>query len=128
LFGPEVPLYFSFFYPLEYIGLRFVIFLSGSALANAYEGALAYALSNIHTHISDWKFLFIVEGVSTVLLAVVIWFYLPDSPSKARFLNERERLVAQEFAQSQPGDFETEGLHISQLLEAFKDYRSTHTL
>lgn len=124
MFGPGVPLYFSFFYPREYIGLRFGIFLSGAALANAYGGALAFALSHINSSVSNWRFLFIIEGVPTVLLAVVVWFYLPDSPSTARFLTPREREVAQSLANSQPGDYEHQGLQVKQLAEAFKDYRS----
>ena len=124
MFGPGIPLYFSFFYPRECIGLRFGIFLSGSALANVYGGVLAYGLSHIHSKVADWKFLFIIEGVPTVLLAMVVWFCLPDSPSTARFLNDRERLVAQAYANNQPGDFEHEGIQLKQLAEAFLDYRS----
>lgn len=127
MFGPGIPLYFSFFYPPEYMGLRFGIFLSGAALANAYGGALAYGLAHIHSSVANWKFLFIIEGVPTVLLAAVAWFFLPDAPGKARFLNEREKLIAEEFAENQPGDFEHDGLNISQLLDAFKDYRSMST-
>jgi sugar phosphate permease len=126
MFGPGIPLYFTFFYPPEYMGLRFGIFLSGSALANAYGGALAYGLSHIHSSVANWKLLFIIEGVPTVLLAVVAWFFLPDAPDKARFLNEREKLIAVEFAQNQAGDFKSEGLNLSQLAEAFKDYRSMY--
>lgn len=33
-------------------------------------------------------------GGATCLWAVVIWVFLPDSPSNARFFNHRERLVA----------------------------------
>jgi hypothetical protein len=33
-------------------------------------------------------------GGATCLWAFVIWFFLPDSPSKAKFLNHRERLIA----------------------------------
>jgi MFS family permease len=62
MFGPGVPLYMSFFYPREYMGVRFGIFLSGAALANAYGGALAYGLSHVHSSVSNWRFLFIIEG------------------------------------------------------------------
>lgn len=124
MFGPGIPLYYSFFYPREAIGLRFGIFLAGSALANAYGGALAYGLGHVHSSISNWRFLFIIEGVPTALLAVATWFFLPDSPSQARFLNRREREIAQAYANSQPGDFKNEGLQLSQLGEAFTDYRS----
>lgn len=62
MFGPGVPVYFSYFYPRRCLGARVGIFISASALANAYGGALAYALSHIHSHVSNWRFLFIVEG------------------------------------------------------------------
>ena len=44
-YGPGVPLYLSFFYPREKLGLRTGIFLSGSAAANAYGSALARTVS-----------------------------------------------------------------------------------
>ncbi|GME54337.1 unnamed protein product [Neofusicoccum parvum] len=124
MFGPGIPLYFSFFYPREAIGVRFGVFLSGAALANAYGGALAYGLSHIKSSIGAWRFLFIIEGVPTVLLAVVVWFYLPDSPATARFFSPREAQVAQKFANSQPGDYHHEGLQLNQLADAFKDYKN----
>ncbi|KAF4954226.1 hypothetical protein F66182_18409, partial [Fusarium sp. NRRL 66182] len=51
MFGPGVPLYFSFFYPREMLGLRFGIFLSGAALANVYGNLLAYGLGQAHSSI-----------------------------------------------------------------------------
>lgn len=90
MFGPGIPLYFSFFYPREILGLRFGIFLSGAALANVYGNLLACGLGQAHSGISSWKFLIIIEGVPTVLLAVVAYYFLPDSPMTAKFLNERE--------------------------------------
>lgn len=39
-----VPVYLSFFYPRDKIGFRQGLFISGSALANAYGGALGYAV------------------------------------------------------------------------------------
>ena len=93
-FGPGLPLYLSFFYPRHEVGLRIGLFLAGSALANAYGGALAYGLSHITSGIAPWRLLFILEGVPTCLLAVVTWFWLPDSPGKAKFLKEEERKVA----------------------------------
>lgn len=128
MFGPGVALYFSYFYPRQYMGLRFGLFLSGAALANAYGGALAYALSHIHSGISNWKILFILEGVPTVILAVVAWFYIPDSPATAKFLNERERYVAVNLAAgtqvNQEGEPGKRGINASNLLDAFKDHKS----
>jgi hypothetical protein len=48
------------------MGVRFGIFLSGSALANAYGGALAYGISHARSSVAGWRLLFI----STVLLGL----------------------------------------------------------
>lgn len=42
-----VPVYLSFFYPRDKIGFRQGLFISGSALANAYGGALGYAVRTL---------------------------------------------------------------------------------
>jgi MFS family permease len=62
MYGPAVPLYLSYFYPRERLGLRVGLFLSGSALANAYGGALAYGISQARGAIAPWRILFLVEG------------------------------------------------------------------
>ena len=131
MFGPGIPLYFSFFYPRQYMGLRFGIFLSGAALASAYGGTLAYGLSHINSSIGNWQLLFIIEGAPTAILALVCWFFMPDSPATAKFLTPREREIAtrlvgenQDQAQAQREEPGQTGLKLGNLLEAFKDYRS----
>lgn len=60
----------------------------------------------------------------TCLLAIVAYFFCPDSPGTARFFTAREKEVAVLLAHSQPGDYQHEGLQLRQLFAAFKDYRS----
>jgi MFS family permease len=123
-YGPGVPLYLSFFYPREKLGLRTGIFLSGSAAANAYGSALAYGISQAKGSIGPWRILFIVEGVPTCLLAIVAWFWLPDSPHHCKFLNEREREIAVDLSLRQPGDRTgNKGLQWKQVVGGLLDYR-----
>ena len=124
MYGPGVPLYLSFFYPREKLGLRTGIFLSGSALANAYGGALAYGISQAKGSIAPWKILFLVEGLPTCAIAVIAWFFIPDSPQTAKFLNPRQKEIAVELSLRQPGDRETTGLQWKQVLGSLLDYRS----
>lgn len=35
--------------------------------------------------------IFILEGIVTILISSLIWFFLPDDPSTARFLTAEER-------------------------------------
>jgi hypothetical protein len=59
MYGPAVPLLSVFFYPRKRLGLRVGLFLSGSALANAYDGALAYSNSQAQEAASSYVLCFI---------------------------------------------------------------------
>lgn len=120
-----VPLYLTFFYPREKIGFRHGIFIAGAAMANVYGGVLGFALSHIKHSIAPWKLLFIIEGLPTVCLAVVTWFWLPDNISTCRFLNEREKQIASIFvARNQQADPEGKGFKLKECLQAFKEPKS----
>lgn len=128
MYGPGVPLYLSYFYPREKLGFRTGIFLSGSALANAYGGALAYGISQARSPVvAPWQILFIVEGVPTCLLAILAYFWFPSSPNdetfRIKFLTPREREICIHLSQQQPGDRNSKGLNKRQLLQALMDPR-----
>lgn len=40
---------------------------------------------------SAWRWIFILEGLLTLLVATVAFFVLPDWPEQARFLSESEK-------------------------------------
>ncbi|KAL5420513.1 hypothetical protein PMIN04_006451 [Paraphaeosphaeria minitans] len=92
-YGPGIPYLLSFFYLRHELGLRAGLFLSAAPLANTFAGALAYGITSGSPGIPKWRVLFLVEGLPTIVMAVVAYFFLPDSPEKARFLNEEEKLV-----------------------------------
>lgn len=124
-----MPLYLSYFYPREKIAFRTGIFLAGSAAANAYGGALAYGISQARGAISPWRILFLVEGLPTVALAFIVFFFVADSPAEARFLNEREKEIAIDISLRQPGDRTGhKGLRPKQLLGAFLDWKSKSSI
>jgi MFS family permease len=93
-YGPGIPFLLSFFYLRDELGFRSGLFLSAAPLANTFAGALAYAITSGSPALAKWRVLFLVEGLPTVVMAGVAFFFLPDSPEKARFLNREEREVA----------------------------------
>jgi len=92
-------------------------------MANAYGGALAYAISHIHGSIPPWKILFLIEGLPTCVIAAVAWFFLPDSLAACTFLTDREKQIAAAAnARNQQGDPDRKGgFHLKELLLAFKE-------
>ncbi|KAE9987689.1 hypothetical protein EG328_001922 [Venturia inaequalis] len=93
-FGPGVIYYLSFFYLRHEVGFRCGLYLAAAPLANTFAGALAYGITSGHAHLASWRLLFLVEGLPTVAMAAITFFFLPDSPSKARFLDEEEKKIA----------------------------------
>ncbi|KAI0425743.1 retrograde regulation protein 2 [Xylaria sp. FL1042] len=121
-----VPVYLSFFYPRDKVGFRQGIFLSGSALANAYGGALGYAITQIKSHLEPWRILFLIEGLPTFIMAFVAWFCFPDDIESAKFLTDREKQVVKYMvSRDQTADVVNHtGLRLKDFWEAFKDWRS----
>ncbi|KAI2770055.1 hypothetical protein DTO012A8_5070 [Penicillium roqueforti] len=103
-FGPGVPYLLSFFYRRHELGLRCGMFLSAAPLANTFAGALAYGITSGHSALANWRLLFLVEGVPVCAAALLAWFYVPDSPQDAKFLNKEEKEVARARAMQQSGE------------------------
>jgi sugar phosphate permease len=41
--------------------------------------------------VSDWRTMFLIEGIIPFIWAIAFWFLVEDSPSQAKWLSERER-------------------------------------
>src|SRR5947207_15107661 len=41
--------------------------------------------------LSGWRWLFLLEGLPSVLLGLIAWFYLSPSPAKAPWLSDEEK-------------------------------------
>ena len=119
---PGVIYLFSFFYLRHEIGFRCGIFASAAPLASTFAGALAYGITNGHSRLANWRLLFLVEGLPTILMAPVAYFFVPDSPDKAKFLNHEERAVARARAVRQTGTSERLGsLNLGDFAKALLD-------
>ncbi|PWZ02909.1 MFS general substrate transporter [Testicularia cyperi] len=94
-YGTGVALYMSFFYPKTEIGLRFGIFVASGAISAAIAGSIAYGLVHAHTSLESWRLLFLIEGIPTLIMVPIAFWFLPNSVQSASFLNEREKLIAE---------------------------------
>lgn len=75
-------------------GLRMAIFFSAATAAGAFGGLLARGISEMRGigGKSGWAWIFILEGLLTLIIAGVAFFVINDYPETARFLNEEERV------------------------------------
>lgn len=127
-FGPGVPYLLSFFYRRHELGLRCGLFLSAAPLANTFAGALAYGITSGNAALANWRLLFLVEGVPVCAAAILAWFFVPDTPSSARFLTDEEKDVARARALQQSGEVERDNkVQWKELLATLLDVKAWFT-
>jgi sugar phosphate permease len=91
-FFPGVVYYFTQWLPNRERGKAMAIFLSGSALASVLSGPLSGALLSIDGgSLHGWQWMFIIEGLASVALCLVVWFFLDSRPQDAKWLSTDER-------------------------------------
>lgn len=90
---PGCAIYLTFFYTKRELALRIGYLFVSSALAGAFGGLLAYGIGFMDglAGLSGWRWIFIIEGIPTVILGVICWFFLADDPDTAYYLNDEER-------------------------------------
>jgi MFS family permease len=73
--------------------LRQALFFSAASIAGAFSGLLAYGIAHMDGvgGLEGWRWIFILEGILTVLVAIMAYFCLYDFPETASFLTEEER-------------------------------------
>ncbi|KAI9012546.1 major facilitator superfamily domain-containing protein [Phycomyces nitens] len=94
-FFPGVIYFMSLWYTRQEYGRRIGLFWSFGSLAGAFGGLLAYAISQIPSdRLKSWQWLFIIEGIPSIVLSIFAAWYLPNSPETAGFLTGEERGLA----------------------------------
>ncbi|KAJ3038395.1 hypothetical protein HDV00_000739 [Rhizophlyctis rosea] len=92
---PCVMFYLPHFYKRDEQAFRFGIFWLGTCIAGSTGGILAYFILQIQSHLHGWQCLFLIEGGLTVVAGLASYFFLPNTPSEARFLDAEEKRYAE---------------------------------
>ncbi|NWA09184.1 MFS transporter [Pseudomonas gingeri] len=93
-FFPGVIYYFTRWLPGVERGKAIAIFLSGSAVASLISGPLSGALLQIEGFgWHGWQWMFIIEGLASVVLCGFTWFWLDSTPRDAKWLSAAEQDV-----------------------------------
>ncbi|KAK2811321.1 hypothetical protein FQN50_002197 [Emmonsiellopsis sp. PD_5] len=92
-FVPGCVYLISMYYKRHEIQIRFNLWFSASIIAGAFSGLFAYAVANMDGAggYAAWRWIFIVEGLITVVVAVISKFLIVDWPETSKFLTEDER-------------------------------------
>lgn len=95
-FIPGVLLYLTYWYPAARRGRITAIFLAAIPVASVIGGPLSgWILSSLSgaQGYSGWQWLFFVETIPSLVLGVVVLFYLDDRVANAKWLSDDEKKI-----------------------------------
>ncbi|KAH8818696.1 MFS general substrate transporter [Flagelloscypha sp. PMI_526] len=92
---PGITLYLSEFYTRKELALRIGIFFSAASLSGAFSGLLAAAISKMDGvgGKPGWSWIFILEGLFTVLIGILGFFIIPSTLEESKFLTAEEKEI-----------------------------------
>ncbi len=106
-FFPGIILYLTYWFPAARRGRVVALFMTAIALAGVVGGPVSGWIMQALAGVNGWKgwqWLFLVEGLPSVVVGVWVYFYLDDSIEAAKWLTLTEKkLLADNIAKDEQG-------------------------
>lgn len=106
---------------------RFSFFFSSTSLAGAFGGLIASGISKMNgiRGYAAWRWIFILEGILTCVVALLLFFIIPNFPEEARWLRPDEREYLKRRLEADQGQRSALERRITakDVLNVFKDYK-----
>jgi ACS family tartrate transporter-like MFS transporter len=92
-FFPGIILYLTYWFPAQYRARVMSAFILGAPLSAVLGGPICGLLLELNNvfGLKGWQWLFLAEGVPSVVLGVVTLYCLPDRPSDANWLSPAQK-------------------------------------
>ena len=91
-FFPGVILYLTYWFPKRYRGRVTAGFMIAIPIASFIAAPLSGFLLQVSgLGFSNWQWMFILEGLPSVLFGIAVLFFLTDRPSRATWLTDEQR-------------------------------------
>ncbi|KPI45795.1 putative transporter [Cyphellophora attinorum] len=124
---PGVNYFLSCWYKRSEFGIRAAIFFSAAALAGSFGGLLAAAIANMDGvgGKPGWAWIFILEGLATIVIAFLSFWMVHDFPDEATFLTEDDRRrVIRRLKLDQQSSAEHEEFKLDYLWASLRDWKT----
>ncbi|KAJ5159419.1 uncharacterized protein N7482_006423 [Penicillium canariense] len=120
---PGVVFYLSMWYKRNEQHYRVALFFSAASLAGAFGGILAWGIGHMGGvgGYGGWRWIFILEGLLTIMVSVIAYFWVYNYPATAQFLSKEEREFIQFRLRNDNDSTRDETFSWSAVLDAFKD-------
>ncbi|WP_414442805.1 MFS transporter [Burkholderia sp. 22PA0106] len=95
-FFPGVILYLTYWYPANRRGRMTTFFMTAIALSGVIGGPVSgYILKSFHglNGWAGWQWLFLIEGIPSIIVGVLVLIWLEDRIAGARWLTDEEKAL-----------------------------------
>ncbi|KAJ3527524.1 hypothetical protein NM208_g10661 [Fusarium decemcellulare] len=122
---PGVILQMTYWYRPDEMSLRLLYFYILGNLSGIFSGILAFAFDTVSGSrgLSGWQWLFLAEGLITVVFGVAVKFILPDFPPTAKWLTEKEKAFIQARLPPNAPRAAEQNFNFGEILDTLKDRR-----
>jgi MFS transporter, ACS family, tartrate transporter len=97
-FFPGIIFYLTYWYPAQARARTYAWFLAAIPVCGVIGGPVSGALLGLDRRLGlrDWQWLFLLEGIPSVLVGLAVLWLLPDRPRDALWLRPEERAWLEE--------------------------------
>ncbi|KAI1361302.1 major facilitator superfamily transporter [Xylaria arbuscula] len=134
-FIPDMILYLSYWYTGKRLPIRLAWFWTASQIVDIGVGFAAVGLLSLRGVLgyAGWRWLFLVEGLFTLLIGLASFFLMPTSPARTKsrwnpkgyFTEKEQKIIVNSVIRDDPGKagmHNRQGLTVGQIWKCAKDY------
>ena len=124
-FFPGIILYLTYWFPGPRRAKMVALFMTAIAISNVIGSPMSGAIMQYMDGYNGWRgwqWLFLLEGIPSVIIGILVLVWLDDGPKKAKWLTDQEKaLIMQRVTEDDDSKSQIGKKH--HFLDAFKDYR-----
>ena len=124
-FFPGIILYLTYWFPGARRAKMVALFMTAIAISNVIGSPVSGAIMQYMDGANGWRgwqWLFLLEGIPSVIIGVLVFVLLPNGPRSAKWLTpQQQELIVQRMQEDDAGKDELVKRH--SFMDAFKDGR-----
>ncbi|KAH6913607.1 major facilitator superfamily domain-containing protein [Coprinopsis sp. MPI-PUGE-AT-0042] len=122
-FFPALAFIIQTWYKRDEVQKRLAGFYLISIVLGGFSAILAYAFQLLRGKggLNGWQWIFLLEGIITIVVGVLTWLFVPDFPDRNRFLKPEDTKMILDRVEADRGDSVPDAINIKVILKHLSD-------